>query len=58
MSMLMLASNGAFPLSVALSGLLVRDFGPQPFFPASGIVLAAAAVAAMSRREIRRLGVS
>jgi MFS family permease len=57
MSMLMLASNGAFPLSVALSGLLVRDFGPQPFFPASGIVLAVAATAAMSRREIRQLGV-
>jgi hypothetical protein len=56
MSLLMLASMGSFPLSVAVSGLLVHKFGPVPFFPVGAIVLAIAALAAISRREVRALG--
>jgi MFS family permease len=57
MSLLMLASTGAFPASVALSGVIVRSLGPAPFFPASGIVLALAVLLAMTLREFRDFGV-
>ena len=33
MGMLMLCAFGSFPLSVAVSGVLVRHLGPVPFFP-------------------------
>ncbi len=56
MSLLMLASIGAFPASVALSGVIVRSLGPAPFFPASGIVLALAVLLAMTLREFRDFG--
>jgi MFS family permease len=56
MSMIMLASMGGFPLSVAASGFLVDRFGPVPFFPAGGIVLAIAVIVAVCRPEIRTLG--
>ncbi len=56
MSLLMLASIGAFPASVALSGVIVRSLGPAPFFPASGIVLALAVLLAMALREFRDFG--
>ena len=39
MSLVMLASIGSFPASVALSGVMVRHIGPPPFFPATGAVL-------------------
>jgi len=52
----MLASIGAFPASVALSGVIVRSLGPAPFFPASGIVLALAVLLAMTLREFRDFG--
>jgi hypothetical protein len=56
MSLVMLASLGSFPLSVALSGLLVRQFGPSPFFPvAAGLVLLSIA-GALSQHEIRFFG--
>jgi MFS family permease len=57
MSLLMLASIGAFPASVALSGLIVRSIGPAPFFPAAGVVLAIAVMLAALVREFRRFGV-
>jgi MFS family permease len=56
MSLIMLASAGAFPLSVAVSGLLVHHFGPVPFFPVGGIVIAMTAIGAMTRKPIRQLG--
>ncbi len=56
MSLLMLASIGAFPASVALSGVIVRSLGPAPFFPASGIVLTLAVLLAMTLREFRDFG--
>jgi hypothetical protein len=57
MSMIMLASMGVFPLSVAAAGFLVHSFGPVVFFPAGAVVLVLAVLGALSRREIRTLGV-
>ena len=37
MSLVMLASIGAFPASVALSGVIVHNIGPAPFFPTAGV---------------------
>ena len=36
MSALMLCAFGSFPLSVAISGVLVRHIGPSLFFPVAG----------------------
>ena len=57
MSLLLLASIGTFPASVALSGLIIRSIGPAPFFPAAGVVLAIAVMLAVLVREFRRFGV-
>jgi MFS family permease len=56
MSLVMLASLGAFPASVALSGVIVHHLGPAPFFPASGAVLALAVVLAATQRQFRDFG--
>jgi MFS family permease len=57
MSLVMLASVGSFPVSVAAAGLLVRHLGPPPFFPLSGAVLALPVLAALTLREVRSFGV-
>jgi hypothetical protein len=56
MGVMMLASMGTFPISVALSGVLVRVLGPTPFFPVAGAVLTVAILCALSQREIRDFG--
>ena len=53
MSMIMLASLGVFPVSVAVSGLLVRALGPVPFFPAAGATLVLGLIIALSSSEVR-----
>ena len=58
MSLVMLASIGAFPASVALSGVIVRSIGPAPFFPAAGAILALAVLLAATIRQFRDFGVS
>jgi predicted MFS family arabinose efflux permease len=58
MSVVMLASMGTFPVSVAVSGVLVRAFGPVPFFPVAGAVLAVAILGALTQREVRDFGVT
>jgi predicted MFS family arabinose efflux permease len=58
MSVLMLASMGSFPVSVALAGVLVRALGPVPFFPVAGAVLAVAIPGALTQREARDFGAS
>ena len=57
MSLVMLASIGAFPASVALSGVIVRSIGPAPFFPAAGVILALAVLLAATIRDFRNFGV-
>ena len=57
MSLVMLASMGAFPVAVAVAGLIVRGIGPGPFFPAAGAVLVAAVMLALSQQAFREFGV-
>ncbi len=52
----MLAAMGGFPLSVAVSGVLVRQLGPSPFFPIAGITIGASIAFALSQRELRMFG--
>jgi predicted MFS family arabinose efflux permease len=56
MGMLMLCSFGTFPLSVAVSGVLVRHLGPVPFFPVAGALVAVAMLFGLTQREFRRFG--
>jgi hypothetical protein len=56
MGMLMLCAFGSFPLSVAVSGILVRHLGPAPFFPVAGALVAAAVLFGLTQREFRTFG--
>ena len=56
MSVIMLAGLGSFPLSVAVSGVLVHRLGPSPFFPVAAATVAIAVLGAMSQREYRDFG--
>jgi predicted MFS family arabinose efflux permease len=54
--LLMLASFGIFPVSVALGALVVHDLGPAPFFPLAAAALAIAIAAGLSQQCWRDLG--
>jgi MFS family permease len=56
MSALMLCAFGSFPLSVAISGVLVRHIGPSLFFPLAGALVAAAILGGLTQREFREFG--
>jgi MFS family permease len=56
MSALMLCAFGSFPLSVAISGVLVRHIGPALFFPVAGGLVAVAILAGLTQREFREFG--
>jgi hypothetical protein len=56
MGVLMLCAFGSFPLSVAVTGLLVHHFGTTPFFPVAGGLLVAAILFGLSQREFRTFG--
>jgi MFS family permease len=56
MSLVMLASMGSFPVSVAVAGIVVRHLGPTPFFPICAAVLDVALIAALAQRQIRNFG--
>jgi len=56
MSMLMLCAFGSFPLSVAVSGVLVRHLGPSLFFPVAGGLVAVAILGGLTQREFRDFG--
>ncbi len=56
MGMLMLCAFGSFPLSVAVSGVLVRHLGPVPFFPVAGGLVAVAIAFGLTQREFRTFG--
>jgi hypothetical protein len=47
---------GSFPLSVAVTGVVIRHLGPAAFFPIAGGFIAAAVLAALSQREFRDFG--
>lgn len=54
--LLMLASLGIFPVSVALAAIVVHSFGPALFFPLAAVTLAAALLAGLSQRTWRNFG--
>jgi hypothetical protein len=56
MSALMLCAFCTFPLSVAISGVLVRHIGPSLFFPVAAGLLAVAIVWGLTQREFREFG--
>jgi MFS family permease len=56
MSALMLCAFGSYPLSVAISGVLVRHIGPSLFFPVAGGLVAAAILGGLTQREFREFG--
>jgi hypothetical protein len=56
MSAIMLCAFGSFPLSVAVSGVLVRHLGPSMFFPVAGAVVAVAILGGLTQREFREFG--
>ena len=58
MGTLMLCSFGSFPLSVAVSGVLVRHLGPAVFFPVAGALIAVAILGGLTQREFRTFGAS
>jgi MFS family permease len=57
MGLLMLASFGTFPISVALAALVVHNFGPALFFVSAGALLAVAILIGLSQRAWRDFGV-
>ena len=56
MSLLTLAAMGTYPISVWLSGLLIKHLSAASFFPIAGITLGLAVLGALSRREMREFG--
>jgi predicted MFS family arabinose efflux permease len=54
--LLLLASFGVFPVSVALGAVVVHDLGPAPFFPIAAAALAAAILLGLSQQSWRQLG--
>ena len=52
----MLCAFGSFPLSVAVSGVLVRHLGPSLFFPVAGGLVAVAILGGLTQREFRASG--
>jgi hypothetical protein len=56
MSAIMLCAFGTFPLSVAVSGVLVRHIGPSLFFPVAGALVAVAILGGLTQREFREFG--
>ena len=56
MGALMLCSFGSFPLSVAVSGVLIHHLGPTPFFPVAGALVAVAILGGLTQREFRAFG--
>ncbi|HEY6311171.1 MAG TPA: hypothetical protein VIY52_10260, partial [Streptosporangiaceae bacterium] len=56
MGVLMLCAFGTFPLSVVVTGVLVRHVGPSLFFPIAGGLVAAAILGGLTQREFRTFG--
>jgi MFS family permease len=53
MGVLMMCGTGSFPLSVLVTGLLVRHLGTTPFFPIAGIILTVSVIGGNTSREFR-----
>lgn len=55
MAVLMIATLGLYPFSVALAGVVSTHAGPQILFPVSGALMLLAALFGLSQKEIRHL---
>jgi MFS family permease len=53
MGVLMTFNSGAFPLSVLVTGILVRHLGTTPFFLLAGVVTTVAVIGGNTSREFR-----
>jgi predicted MFS family arabinose efflux permease len=56
--LLTLTSFGVFPISVAIAALVVRRWGPTPFFLLAAVTLTVAILAGLSQRAWRDFGTS
>jgi MFS family permease len=56
MGTLMFCAFGTFPLSVAVTGVLVHHLGPALFFPVAGGLVAVAILGGLTQREFRTFG--
>lgn len=56
MSLVLIAAMGVFPLSAALTGILIRHVGPAVFFPLAGLTLVGTLVIGLASRQVRELG--
>ena len=53
MGVLITCGSGSYPLSVLVTGILVRHLGTTPFFPIAGILLTVAVIGGNTSREFR-----
>jgi MFS family permease len=58
MSLILMCALGLFPVTTAITGVLVHVLGPPPFFVIAGVGLAAAVLGALSRPVFRGFGAS
>jgi MFS family permease len=58
MSLVMVFAIGSFPVTTAVTGVLVHVLGPSPFFIIAGVGLAAAIVGSLSQPAFRGFGAS
>lgn len=56
MSLVLVASLGAYPVSVAIAGFVVPQFGAGPFFPLTAIFSTVAVLGALTQAQFRDLG--
>jgi MFS family permease len=56
MGAIMVCAFGTFPLSVAITGLLVHRYGPSVFFVIAGGLVAAAILGGLTQRDFRDFG--
>jgi MFS family permease len=56
MGLIMMCMFGTFPLSVALTGILVHHLGPTLFFPIAGVIMGLAFLGGLSQKEYRDFG--
>jgi hypothetical protein len=56
MSVIMLSAYGSYPVSVAVTGVLVRHAGPAAFFPIAAVLAALPLLGGLTQREWRTFG--
>ncbi len=57
MSVIMLSAYGSYPVSVAVTGVLIRHTGPAAFFPVAAVIAALPLLVGLTQREWRDFGV-